>query len=50
MIKRTNLRIHRVEEEVELQHKGTENLLTEIIVENFPDPCNNIDTHVQEVF
>jgi hypothetical protein len=40
-----NLRIHGVEEGAEIQTKGNE-----IIAENFPNQCNNVDTHVQEAF
>jgi hypothetical protein len=35
MTKRGNLRIHGVEENPDIQTKGIENLLTEIIEENF---------------
>jgi hypothetical protein len=38
------------EEGAEIKNKGIENLFNEIIAENFPDPCNNINTHVQEAF
>jgi hypothetical protein len=50
MIKRPNLRIHRVEEETEIQTKSVGNLLNEIIAENFPSLFKDLDTHVQEGF
>jgi hypothetical protein len=40
-IKRPNLRIHGVKEEIEIQTKGIENLYNEIITENFSNLCNN---------
>jgi hypothetical protein len=45
-----NLRIHKVEEEAEIQTKVMGNLFNEIIAENLPTLCNEIDTHVQEAF
>jgi TolA-binding protein len=50
MNKRQNLRIHGVEEGAEIQTKGIGNLANEIIVDNFPNLCNNVDIHVQETF
>jgi hypothetical protein len=50
MIKRPNLGVHSVEEEAEIQTKVIENLFNEIIVENSPNLCNNVDTHAQETF
>jgi hypothetical protein len=45
MVKRPNLRIHRVQKGAEIQTKGIGNLFNEIIAENFPNVCNNIDSH-----
>jgi hypothetical protein len=50
MTKRPNIRIHRVEEVSEIQTKGIENLFNDIIAENFPNVCNNINIHIQEAF
>jgi hypothetical protein len=50
MTKRPNLRIHSIEEGTEIQTKGIGNLFNEIIAENFPTLCNNIDKHIQEAF
>jgi hypothetical protein len=50
LIKRPNLRIHRVEEGAEIQTKGTGNLFNEITAENFSTLCNDIDTHVLDAF
>jgi hypothetical protein len=49
-IKKPNLKIHLVKEEAEIQIKGIGNPFSEIIAENFPCLCNNVDTHVQEAF
>jgi hypothetical protein len=48
--KRQNLRIHRVEEETEIQTKDKGNLVNETIAEISQNLCNNIDIHVQETF
>jgi hypothetical protein len=50
MTKSPNLRIHGVEKGAEIQTKGIGNLLNEIITENFPDLCNDMDIHIQEAF
>jgi hypothetical protein len=39
-----------VEEVAEIQTKGIWNLFNEIIAENFPTLCNDVDTRVQEAF
>jgi TolA-binding protein len=49
MIKRPNLRIHRMRG-AEIQTKGIGNLFNEIITENSPNLCSNVDIHVQEAF
>jgi hypothetical protein len=50
MMKRLNIRIHGVQERVEIQTEGIGHLSNEFIAENFPSVNNNIDTHVQEAF
>jgi hypothetical protein len=42
MIKRPNLRIHRVEVGAEILAKGIGDLCNETIAENSPNLCNNI--------
>jgi hypothetical protein len=34
----------------EIQTKGTGNVFNEMKAENYPNICNNIETHVQEAF
>jgi hypothetical protein len=50
MLKRPNLRIHGEKEGNEIQTKGIRALFNEIMAENFPNLCNDIDTHVKEYF
>jgi hypothetical protein len=50
MIKRPSLRIHGVQVGAEIQIKSLGNLFKEIIAENVPSLCDNIDTNVQETF
>jgi hypothetical protein len=50
MTKRGNLRIHGVEENPDIQTKGIENLLTEIIEENFQNHGKDIESKVNEAF
>jgi hypothetical protein len=47
MVKRPNLTLHTVDEGVEIQAKGVENLFNEIIEEVFLNLCKNIDSHIQ---
>jgi hypothetical protein len=47
-IKKSNLRIHRVEKRVEIQTKGIGNLVNKIIAENFPRFCHGRDSYAQE--
>jgi hypothetical protein len=52
MIKRPNLRTHRVEKGTDIQIKGIRNLFNEIIAEIVPNLCNrrHFLYHVQETF
>jgi hypothetical protein len=45
-IKKPKLRIPEVEEEDEIRTKSIGNPFNEIIAENFPTPCNDINTHI----
>jgi hypothetical protein len=47
-IKRTSLRIHRIEERAEVQTKGIRNIFNELIAKNVPNLYNNIYTNLQE--
>ena len=49
-MKRPNLKITEVEEGVELQLKGTENIFNKIIEENFPNLQKDIPMKVQEAY
>jgi hypothetical protein len=39
-----------VEDGAEIQNKDIGNIFNEIIAENFPNLCNNTDTHIQKEF
>ena len=49
-MKRPNLRIIEIEEDLEKQTKGMNNLFNEKISENFPNPKNEIKNQVQEAY
>jgi hypothetical protein len=48
MIKRPNLRIHRVKEGSEIQTNVMENILSQIVAEKSPNLSNGVDIQVQE--
>jgi hypothetical protein len=45
-----NIRTHTVKKAGRIWTKGMENQFNEIMSEKLPPLCNDIDTHVQEVF
>ena len=47
---KAKLRIIGIEEGLEKQAKGMNNLFNEIISENFPNLTNEIENHVQEAY
>jgi hypothetical protein len=49
-MKRTNLRIIRIEENKESQLKGPENVFNKIIEESFPNLKKEMDIKVQEAY
>jgi hypothetical protein len=49
-MKRTNLRIIRIEEDKESQLKGMENIYNKVIVENFPNLKPEMTINVQEIY
>jgi hypothetical protein len=49
-MKRTNLRIIRIEENEDSQLKGPENVFNKIIEENFPNPKKEMAIKVQEAY
>ena len=49
-MKRSNLRIIGIEEGTEIQTKGMNNLINEIIAENFPSLKNEIENQIQEAY
>ena len=49
-LKRANLRIIGIEEGLEAETKGINNLFREVILENFPNIEREVDTQVQETY
>ena len=49
-LKRANLRIIGIEEGIEAETKGINNLFREVILENFPNIEKEVHTRVQEAY
>ena len=49
-LKKTNIRIIGIEEGLEAETKRINNLLREVILENFPNIEREVDTQVQETY
>ena len=49
-LKRANIRIIGIEEGLETETKGINNLFREVILENFPNIEREVDTQVQETY